>query len=457
MNNTPCFAQTDLNAADFGKDFVWGVSTAAYQIEGAFDKDGKGASIWDVFTAKKGSIHKGQNGQIACDFYHRYREDILLLKAMNIPHFRFSLSWSRLFPSGTGDLNSSGADFYNRVIDFCLQCGITPWITLYHWDLPQVLEDKGGWTNRDILGWFAEYAEICAALFGDKVKNWIVLNEPMVFTGAGYFLGVHAPGRKGLKHFLPSVHHATLCQAIGGRALRRWVPNAHIGTTFSCSEITPYSQKPKDLKAAEKADVMLNRLFLEPVLGMGYPSENLPVLKRLEDYKKGDDEKDIVFDFDFIGIQNYTREVVRHSFTVPYLKAKIVKATQRGVKTTLMDWEVYPKSIYQMIKKYNGYASVKKIIITENGAAFEDVLQDKEVNDVARLAYLKDYLGQVHKAQIDGYKVAGYFAWTFTDNFEWAEGYYPRFGLVYTNFSNQERIIKTSGKWYRDFLAKPKA
>lgn len=443
----------DLNATDFGKDFIWGVSTAAYQIEGAFDSDGKGPSIWDELTAKKGAIFQDQTGQVACDFYHKYEEDILLLKAMNIPHFRFSLSWPRILPDGCGTLNQLGVDFYNRVIDFCLECGITPWVTLYHWDLPQALEDKGGWTNRAILDWFEDYVNICATLFGDRVKHWMVLNEPMVFTGAGYFLGVHAPGRKGLKNFLPSVHHATLCQAIGGRVLREAVPDASIGTTFSCSQITPYSEKPKDIKAAAKADALLNRLFIEPCLGMGYPSENLPVLKRLDKYKKLDDEKNMVFDFDFVGIQNYTREVVKYSYTVPYLRAKIVKATKRNVKTTLMDWEVHPPSIYHMIAQFNGYKGINKIIITENGAAFEDIVQGGKVHDPQRLSYLQDYLGQVRKAQKDGFKVSGYFAWTFTDNFEWAEGFYPRFGLVYTDFSSQKRVVKTSGKWYRDFLS----
>ena len=443
-----------LKADDFGKDFIWGISTAAYQIEGAFDKDGKGPSIWDEFTAKKGAIFQGQTGQIACDFYHRYEEDILLLKAMNIPHFRFSLSWPRILFDGYGTLNQLGVDFYNRVINFCLECGITPWVTLYHWDLPQALEEKGGWTNRDILGWFEGYVKVCGTLFGDRVKHWMVLNEPMVFTGAGYFLGVHAPGRKGLKNFLPAIHHATLCQAIGGKVLHELVPKASIGTTFSCSQITPYSQKAKDIKAAAKADALLNRLFIEPVLGMGYPSENIPVLQRLDKYKKSDDEKNVRFDFDFIGIQNYTREVVKHSYTVPYLQAKIVEAPKRNVKTTLMDWEVYPPSIYHMIAQFNRYAGVKKLIITENGAAFEDRLKNDEVDDPDRLSYLQKYLSEVRKAQIDGHTISGYFAWTFTDNFEWAEGYYPRFGLVYTDFSSHKRILKTSGKWYADFLQK---
>lgn len=445
----------DLHKGDFGPEFIWGVSTAAYQIEGAHDSNDKGESIWDRFTLNTKNIHLGQNGQKACDFYNRYKEDILLMRSMNIRHFRFSLSWSRIMPDGQGTLSTAGIDFYNRVIDFCLACGITPWVTLYHWDLPQALEEKGGWTNRDILNWFETYAIHCGQLFGDRVKHWMVLNEPMVFTGAGYFLGAHAPGKKGLSNFLPSVHHATLCQALGGRALRKVVENACIGTTFSCSQISPYSSRKRDIKAAKKADALLNRLFIEPSLGLGYPVKDLKVLRRLAKYQKPGDEKNMVFDFDFIGIQNYTREVIKYSFTVPYLRSKLVHATKRKVPTTLMDWEVYPKSIHTMISKYNAYEGINKLIITENGAAFEDKVVHGKVDDRLRLSYLQAYIKEVYRAKKEGLRLDGYFVWTFTDNFEWAEGYRPRFGLVYNDFDTQKRIVKSSGKWYKEFLVDP--
>lgn len=443
---------SELHRHHFGQEFVWGVSAAAYQIEGGHNIHDKGESIWDSFVSKKGNIYQDHHGRTACDFYHRHQEDIRLMKAMNITNFRFSISWTRILPNGIGKVSKEGIDFYNRVIDYCLKCGITPWITLYHWDLPQTLEEEGGWTNRDILGWFEEFVTICARSFGDRVKHWMVLNEPMVFTGAGYFMGVHAPGRKGLNSFLPAMHHAVLCQALGGKILRQLVTNGTIGTTFSCSRITPYSHRSKDIRAAEKVDALLNRLFLEPSLGLGYPLDHLPILKRLEKYQRPEDEKNSIFDFDFIGIQNYTREVVKHSYTVPYLRARIVKATKRSVKTTLMDWEVNPRSIYEMISKFNTYDKIKRIVITENGAAFKDILQNGEVYDPERISYLQSYLEQVLRAKIDGLKVDGYFAWTFTDNFEWAEGYYPRFGLVYVDFSSQKRIVKASGKWFKHFL-----
>ncbi|RYF84969.1 MAG: glycosyl hydrolase family protein [Chitinophagaceae bacterium] len=217
----------------FGKDFKWGVSTAAYQIEGSHDIDEKGSSIWDIYTERKNKILNGHHGKIACDFYNRYPEDLDLVKQLNIPNFRFSTSWSRIIPNGTGTVNQKGIDFYNRVIDKCLENGTDPWLTLYHWDLPHALEQKGGWTNRDVISWFAEFTEVCAKHFGDRVKNWIVMNEPMAFTGAGYFLGVHAPGRTGAKNFIPAVHHTLLSISEGGRILKELLPDAEIGTTFS--------------------------------------------------------------------------------------------------------------------------------------------------------------------------------------------------------------------------------
>ena len=443
---------SSIAASNFGSDFIWGVSAAAFQIEGASVKDGKGISIWDTFTSKKGAIYQNQNARISCDFYHRYKEDILLMKSMGLKHFRFSISWTRIQPHGVGSVNSEGIDFYNRVIDFCLKCGITPWLTLYHWDLPLALEKKGGWTNRSILEWFSEYTRVCAKSFGDRVKYWMVLNEPMVFTGAGYFMGVHAPGRKGIKNFLPAVHHAVMCQALGGKILREIIPDAEIGTTFSCSQVTPKTISQSDKKAAIRVDALLNRLFIEPTLGLGYPIEDLPIARRIKPYIRDGDMERCVFDFDFIGIQNYTREVVSHSYFIPYIQAKIIKASKRNVPITLMDWEVYPPSIFEMIKKYDAYPSVKKVIITENGAAFEDLLRNNEINDIKRKEYLEKYLRQVYKAKKQGANIQGYFVWTFTDNFEWAEGYYPRFGLVYVDFHTQKRILKRSGKWYSKFL-----
>src|SRR5665213_816639 len=437
---------------EFGNTFEWGVSTAAYQIEGNRTPDLKGESIWDVFVKKRGKIFQNHNGNVACDFYNRYAKDISLMADLNIPNYRFSISWSRILPWGTGCVNRKGIDFYNRVIEFCLELNITPWITLYHWDLPHELQKKGGWVNRDIIDWFSEFVSCCVKNFGDRVSNWMVLNEPMVFTGAGYFLGVHAPGKKGLNNFLAATHHAAMCQARGAGIIKSLQPQSNVGSTFSCSHVEPYRNIEKDIIAAKKVDALLNRLFIEPLLGLGYPSEDLKLLRRIEKFMKPEDEKNLVFNMDFIGVQNYTREMVTHASFIPYMNAKIIGADKRNVQVTLMNWEVYPESIYYVLKKFGSYENMPALMVTETGAAFTDTIDNGKVNDVKRLQYIQDNISQILRAKREGINVTGYFVWTLLDNFEWAEGYYPRFGLVYVDFATQERIIKSSGYWYSNFL-----
>lgn len=441
-----------LAREDFGTEFKWGVSTAAYQIEGAHNFNGKGLSIWDNFVNKRGKIFKKQHGNIACDYYNNFSKDISLISELQIPNYRFSIAWSRIFPNGIGTVNHDGIDFYNRVIDFCLELEIEPWITLYHWDLPQELQKKGGWTNREVIHWFGFYVDHCIKYFGDRVKNWIVLNEPMVFTGAGYFLGIHAPGKKGLNNFLSAVHHAAICQAEGGRLIKQLRPESNVGTTFSCSHIEPYRLIEKDIIAVKKVDALLNRLFIEPLLNLGYPTKDLKILQRIEQFIKPGDEAKLAFDMDFIGIQNYTRELVSHSSFMPFVKAKIIKANKRNVETTLMNWEVYPESMYQILTKFNKYENIKQLIVTENGAAFSDELTEGKIEDHKRIKYLQDNVAQIYRAKQEGVKVNGYFIWTLLDNFEWAEGYYPKFGLVHVDFVTQRRTIKSSGYWYKNFL-----
>ena len=437
---------------DFGDDFKWGVSTAAYQVEGGHNADGKGSSIWDTFSKKRKKIASGHHGNIACDFYNRYTDDITLLYKLNIPNYRFSISWSRILPHGTGAVNHKGIDFYNKVIDFCLELGIEPWITLYHWDLPDTLQQKGGWVNREMIHWFGYYVDCCIKYFGDRVKHWMILNEPMVFTGAGYFLGLHAPGKKGLSNFLAAAHHAALCQAEGGRIIKTLRNDCKVGTTFSYSHLEPFKNTEKDIAAVHKIDALLNRFFIEPLMGMGYPMNDLKILQRIEKFIHNGDEGKLAFDMDFIGLQSYTRELVSHAPFMPFVKAKIIKADKRNVDHTLMNWEVYPPSIYHALKRINEYRGIKEIIVTENGAAFKDEMIDERVHDERRLDYLKDHIEQVLRAKREGVKVNGYFVWTLLDNFEWAEGFHPRFGLVYVDFKTQQRIIKTSGNWYSSFL-----
>ncbi|MCC6725854.1 MAG: beta-glucosidase [Saprospiraceae bacterium] len=447
-----------MTKADFGPNFKWGVATASYQIEGAWQEDGKSPSIWDMFAHGKKNIKTGENADVSCDFYHRYASDLELLKALNFKVFRFSLAWPRLLPDGTGKPNQKGIDFYNRVIDKCLSLGLEPWPTLYHWDLPQVLQDKGGWANRDVVDWFSEYTNLATRSFGDRVKNWMVLNEPFAFTTLGYMLGWHAPGKKGLKGYLPAVHHAAMVQAEGGRIVRANVKEANVGTTFSVAYAEPKSDAEKHVRAAKRFDALMNRLFIEPVLGMGYPTDTLPFLKKIEEkYAKPGDMERMKFDFDFIGIQNYYTVTVKKSLVTPVLWANEEPAKKRGVpadQITEMGWEVTPDGIRKILKQFAAYPGVKKIIVTENGAAFPDVVENGAVHDSLRLKFYQDYLAKVLQAKQEGAPIEGYFCWSFMDNFEWAEGYKPRFGLIHVDYDSQLRTVKDSGKWFQDFLKK---
>ncbi len=445
--------QAPFHKTDFGPNFCWGAASAAFQTEGAHEADGKSHSIWDTFTQRPGKIKTGEHAQVATDFYRRYPEDLALLQQMNMQHFRFSLAWSRVKPNGIGAVNAKGVDYYNRLIDHCLANGVTPWVTLYHWDLPQVLEDKGGWTNRDIVNWFGEYADFATRAFGDRVKQWMVLNEPMSFVGLGYQMGLHAPGRRGLHNFVPAAHHTVLAQAEGGRVVRRNVPGAEIGTTYSCSHVAPYRSTPADQLAAAKMDALVNRLFIEPALGMGYP-QNLGILTRyLEKQIRPGDEAKMAFDFDFIGVQNYFRLVAKHSWWLPGLLVEEVPAKKRGVPVNEMGMEVHPEGMYEMLKLFGSYSGIKKIVVTENGVCYPDRLHNNAVNDQGRIQFFQDYLAQVRRAKLEGVPVEGYFAWSLTDNFEWSEGYHPRFGLVYVDYATQQRYLKDSGRWFADFLA----
>lgn len=437
---------------DFGKDFQWGVSTAAYQIEGAWRKHDKGLSIWDEFTRNPHKIKDGSDATKSCKHYKHFKKDVSLIRKLHIPNYRFSISWPRIIPYGIGEVNQKGLDFYNRLIDRCLKKGITPWITLYHWDLPNILELKGGWTNRDILEWFTVYTELIASQFGDRVKNWLVLNEPLTFVGTGYFLGYHAPGRKGLNNFLPAMHHSMLCQGIGGRIIREVVADAYIGTGVSMTQIDAASDGRIDQRTKMRFDVIFNRLFLEPLLGLGYPVKDFSLLRKVTRYMKADDEEKLAFDFDFIGLQNYTREVVKYVPYIPFVKGKFVSAALRNVPTSAMGWEIYPEALYNMLKRLHSYKKIKDIIVTENGVSFADTLEKHRIHDTSRIKFLKAHMDQVLRARIDGINVKGYFVWTLMDNFEWAEGYTQRFGLVYTDFETEKRYVKDSGYWLADFL-----
>ncbi|MBE9599246.1 GH1 family beta-glucosidase [Pedobacter sp. MC2016-24] len=442
-----------IKASDFGNDFVWGVATAAAQIEGAAETYGRGASIWDTFSKRSGKIKKGHQPIVACDFYHRYKDDVALVKMLGFGVFRFSISWSRIFPLGDGAVNPEGIAFYHRLIDECLAQNLVPYITLYHWDLPQALEDEGGWTAYSINDSFNIFVTFCAREYGDRVKNWIVLNEPFGFTSLGYMLGIHAPGKTGLTNFFSAVHHAAIAQADGGRILRAEVKNAHIGTSFSCSEILPYTQSDSDLLAAKRIDCLMNRMFVEPLMGLGYPTADWDVLEKFAvQHSTWRHTERLTFEFDFIGIQNYFPLTIKYNAFIPVVQAWEVKAANRKKPHTAMGWEINPDSFINIIKQYAAYPKIKSLMVTENGAAYHDKVSEHQVHDEARIAYFEQHLAALLKAKQDGLNVTGYMAWTLTDNFEWAEGFNARFGLVHTDFKTQERIVKDSGHWFQKFL-----
>jgi beta-glucosidase len=444
-----------IKASDFGSDFLWGVATAAAQIEGTATQYGKGPSIWDTFTAKNGKIKKNHKLDPACDFYHRYTEDVALVKLLGFKFFRFSIAWSRILPKGRGEINQEGIRFYHNLIDECLIHGITPYVTLYHWDLPQALEDEGGWTSFSINAAFNTFVSICAIEYGDKVKNWIVLNEPFGYTSLGYMLGIHAPGKTGLSNFFPAVLHTALAQADGGKILRAEISKANIGTTFSCSEVIPNTQSDNDILAAKRVDCLMNRLFVEPTQGMGFPTADWDVLEKFQiEYGTWRLHDRMKFDFDFIGLQNYFPLVIKYNAFIPVIQAWEVKAKSRKKPHTAMGWEINADSFYNIVKQFAAYPNIKNIIITENGAAYHDKLIEGRVEDPERIEYFKLYLNALLKLKNEGVKVTGYMAWTLMDNFEWAEGFTARFGLIYNDFKTQERSIKDSGYWWQEFLKK---
>lgn len=445
--------QTPFSRASFGSNFHWGVATAAYQIEGAIDEDEKGVSIWDTFTYTQNSkIKDRSNGSLACDFYHRYKDDIALAASLGFNTFRFSIAWTRILPMGTGDVNTKGIQFYKDVCDCCRENGLEPWVTLYHWDLPQALEDRGGWTNRSIIDWFAEYTEVVTKALSDKVKYWMILNEPLSFTSFGYMIGIHAPGHKSLSQFLAAAHHACMCQSVGAKIVRKNILAAKIGTCLSCSPIQPETQSARDIRAARRLNALMNKLFIEPSLGMGYPMVDFPLLEKMNAYILPGDMETMRFDFDFIGLQHYFRVVGRYSLLMPYLWANQQTPQERGAETTEMGWEIYPEGIYQSLKQFAQYP-IKELIVTEGGSAFNDILAaDGKVHDEKRITYFQKYLEQVLRAKNEGVNVTGYLAWTLMDNFEWAEGFRPRFGLVYLDNQTQKRFVKDSGFWFQKFL-----
>ena len=434
----------------FPKNFIWGASTAAYQIEGAWNEDGKGPSIWDTFSHTPGKVLNGDTGDVAIDHYHRYQEDIGLMKELGIDVYRFSTSWPRIFPEGAGKANSKGIDFYERLVDGVLAHDITPWLCFYHWDLPQALQDKGGWTNRDIVHWFNDYAAYVAERLGDRVNNFVIFNEPNLVTLAGHLFGTHAPGVADIGQFSAATHHFNLATGMSVERLRSINPDWQLGTVLSLQPIHPDSDKDEDIEAAKTFDAFWNRSVLDPVLKGSYP-ERVQLL--VDGYVQDGDMERCQQPLDFLGFNIYTRTIIKADNN-SLIGISSVEPPEDAKKTD-MGWEIYPESIYeQLIDLKENYGN-PTVYVTENGAAMPDrVGSDGVVHDQDRIEYLDGYIEQVGRALEEGANVKGYFVWSLLDNFEWAEGYDKRFGIIHVDYETQKRTPKDSYYWYRDFIAK---
>jgi beta-glucosidase len=428
----------------FPEGFDWGCATASYQIEGSPLADGAGESIWHRFTHTTGMIMNGDTGDVACDHYRRYKRDVALMKQLNLNAYRFSVAWPRVLPEGRGHVNQSGIDFYSALVDELLAADIKPCLTLYHWDLPQAIEDVGGWRNPDTALWFRDYAALLFDRLGDRVNFWITINEPWVICFIGHAMGVHAPGILDVEQMLIAGH--TVLQAHGHAltAFRESGREGEIGITVDVEQVMPASDSDEDKAAAERYHAFKNRWFLDAILRGAYPAEMYTAFTAMPDMNS-EDKKLICQPVDFIGVNNYTRTVWEHDERC-FLQAQHVLPQ---AQYTEMEWEVYPDGLYGILSWIDKEYGNTPLYVTENGAAFPDTVEaDGSVNDEDRLTFLQEYLKGCHRAISEGVNLRGYYLWTLMDNFEWGFGFSKRFGIVYVDFETQERTVKKSGRWY---------
>lgn len=435
---------------------LWGAATSAYQIEGAVREGGRGSSIWDDFCRTPGAVRGGDNADVACDHYHRWAEDLDLASWMGLDAYRLGVSWSRLQPTGEGPLNARAIDFYRSVLGGCRERGIRPVVTLYHWDLPSVLEARGGWPVRDTAVRFADYARLATRAFGDLVDDWVTINEAWCSSFLGYHEGAHAPGRQDLGAAVRAAHHLNLAHGLAVREMREVAPEAAIGVSSLVTDVVPASSDPADVAAAERVDANANQMFLAPVYTAGYTSavHDLYGARGLHDVIVPGDLELIAAPTDFAGVNHYHCHVVADDPGAGHLAARIDQAEPTP---TSFGWSYRPESLRRVLERV-ATTSGLPLHVTENGAAFDDhPAEDGTVHDEERIEYLAGYTAAVLEAIGDGVDVRGYFAWSLLDNFEWGEGYSQRFGLVYVDFPTQRRIPKSSAAWYRDHIARQKA
>ena len=444
----------------FPDGFIWGAATAAYQIEGAASADGRTPSIWDTFSHTPGKVLGGDSGDVACDHYHRYRDDVGLMAELGLKSYRFSVSWPRVQPGGSGAANQAGLDFYRRLVDELLSHGIEPWLTLYHWDLPQPLEDAGGWPARDTAARFADYAELVHGALGDRVRYWTTLNEPWCSAFLGYGSGTHAPGREDRAGAVRAAHHLMLGHGMAAQAMRAANPSSQLGVTLNLYAVSPRTPAPADLDAARRIDGLANRIFLDPILRGQYPSDVVEDLAAVTDqaHVRDGDLDVIATPLNVLGINYYTRHVVAapapDAVDEPssWPGSEQVRFVDRGLPVTDMGWEVDAPGLVEVLQRVHGEYPEVPIYITENGSAYVDEVVNEKVDDPDRLAYFDAHLRACHEAISTGVPVRGYFAWSLMDNFEWAWGYSKRFGMIHVDYGTQLRIPKSSARWYADVI-----
>ncbi|SMB80292.1 GH1 family beta-glucosidase [Deinococcus hopiensis] len=431
-----------LTRKDFPDHFIFGVATSSYQIEGAAHEGGRGPSIWDTFCREPGRILDGSNGDVACDHYHRWPADLDLIRGLGAQAYRFSIAWPRIQPDGKGAINPAGLDFYERLVDGMLERGLQPYATLYHWDLPQTLQDVGGWANRDTAYRFAEYARVVAERLGERVKSYATLNEPWCSSLLSYEIGEHAPGLRDRRLALAAAHHLMLGHGEAIAAMRDVVPSTGLGIVLNLQPAYPASDRPEDVAAARFADGYFNRWFLDPIFRAEYPADMWEAYgENVPEVQDGDLAR-IAQPIDFLGVNYYSRSVNGASGNVKPAESSY----------THMGWEVYPQGLTDLLVRLKDDYTLPPIYITENGAAYPDRLSGQEVHDPERVRYFQQHLGAVAEAVRQGVSVDGYFAWSLMDNFEWAHGYDKRFGLVYVDYATQQRTLKDSARWYQGLL-----
>ena len=446
---------------NFPQDFIWGAATAAYQIEGGWNEDGKGESTWDRFAHVPAHIKDGMNGNVACDHYHRWKEDVQIMKDLGLKGYRFSISWPRILPTGRGTVNQAGIDFYSRLVDELLKAGVTPFATLNHWDLPQALQDEGGWEERSTATAFVDYSDVTTRALGDRIKNWITHNEPSVQAYLGYGSGKHAPGLKHLDGAIRATHHLLLSHGWAVPIIRAASTNIRVGIALNANFGQPASPSAADYNAWRSTDGPWKRWFTDPLYGCHYPADLIA-----EIYQKGflpeggmsefvlpGDMDAIATQTDFLGVNYYTRQIIRSNLVPEGQNMTPIHVASDNYQE-MENWEIYPEGLYNVLNWLHFTYQVPEIYVTENGASYSDAPDaNGQVHDVRRTNYLKSHLAVCRRAIGNGVPLKGYFCWSLLDNFEWGEGYTQRFGIVYVDYQTQKRYLKDSAHWYKQAVS----